>query len=170
MALSLLNGADQERTAASAWYAFRFVLALIRRFGAIVKSVCVIDECVVVVELERARSTGAVGWATFSGREHTRYMLIAGASRNWCTRNSFLRAGAIGESTLVETLSEHGWPLKDRNGKPNEDYGSAGLKRWATKKFGRRGSGGSETRRPRKGRLMELGRHGMAPSTEDGSR
>ena len=57
MALSLLDGADQERAAASAWYAFRFVLDLIRRFGAIVKSVCVIDECVVVVELERAPPT-----------------------------------------------------------------------------------------------------------------
>ena len=46
----------------------------------------------------------------------------------------FSRAGPIGESTLVEILSEHGWPLKGRNGRPNKDYGSAGLKGWATER------------------------------------
>ena len=134
MALSLLDGADQERTAASAWYAFRFVLDLIRRFGAIVKSVCVIDECVVVVELERARSTGAVGWATFSGTGTYTLYVDRGGVEELVYPEQFSRAGPIGESTLVETLNEHGWPLKDRNGRPTKDYGSAGLKGWATER------------------------------------
>ena len=134
MVLSLLDGADQERTAASAWYAFRFVLDLIRRFGAIVKSVCVIDECVVVVELENARSTEAVGWATFSGTGTYTLYVDRGGVEELVYPGQFSRAGPIGESTLVEILSEHGWPLKGRNGRPNKDYGSAGLKGWATER------------------------------------
>ena len=81
----------------------------------------------------RGRPERSVG-QRFRGREHTRCMLIAGASRNWCTRNSFRGRGQLAKSTLVETLSEHGWPLKDRNGRPNKDYGSAGLKGWATER------------------------------------
>lgn len=40
MAVDLLEGVEQERGAASAWNAFRFVLDLVGCFGSIVKSVC----------------------------------------------------------------------------------------------------------------------------------
>ena len=66
-AVDLLDGEDRERAAGSAWYAAEFIVDLVSWFGPIVKSVCVIRECVAVVEFERAPFSGAVGWATFSG-------------------------------------------------------------------------------------------------------
>ena len=109
MAVDLLEGVDQERAAASAWYAFRFILDLVSRFGAIVKTVCVIRECVAVVELERAPLSGAVAWATFSGigtytlhvdRRNVEEVLFSGR---------FSRAGPMSESTGFDTLRANGW-------------------------------------------------------------
>ena len=66
-AVDLLDGEDRERAAAAAWYAAEFIVDFVSWFGPIVKSVCVIRECVAVVEFQRAPLSGAVGWATFSG-------------------------------------------------------------------------------------------------------
>ena len=131
-ALDLLDGVDQERAAASGWYAFRFVLDLVTLFGAIVKSVCVIDECVVVVELETAPSTGAVGWATFSGAGTYTLYVDRGGVQELVYPGKFSRAGPISESTLVETLSKHGWSPKNRRSEANENYRKGGFKAWAT--------------------------------------
>ena len=113
MALGLLAGADQERAAASAWYAFRFVLDLVTFFGPIVKSVCVIDECVVVVELESAPSTGAVAWATFSGAGTYTLYVDRGGEQELVYPQKFARAGPISENTMFETLVKHGWSPKN---------------------------------------------------------
>ncbi|MCY4530664.1 MAG: helix-turn-helix transcriptional regulator, partial [Chloroflexi bacterium] len=135
MALGLLDRTDQERAAASAWYAFRFVLDLVRSFGAIVKSVCVIDECVVVVEIETAPSTGAVAWATFSGTGTYTLYVDRGGVQELVYPGKFSRAGPICESTLVETLSEHGWSPKSRKRDPDKDDQKAGFKAWATERL-----------------------------------
>ena len=132
MALGLLDGVDQERAAASGWYAFRFVLDLVTSFGPIVKSVCVIDECVVVVELETAPSTGAVAWATFSGAGTYTLYVDRGGVQELVYPAKFSRAGPISESTLVETLSKHGWSPKKRRSEANKDYRQRGFKAWAT--------------------------------------
>ena len=154
MALGLLNEADQERGAASAWYAFRFVLDLVRSFGAIVKSVCVIDECVVVVELEPAPATGAVAWATFSGAGTYTLYVDRGGEQELVYPGKFSRAGPISESTLVETLGKHGWSPKNPRGEPNKGYRKANLKAWATERgrmarkwwqgYGRAGEGSAD--------------------------
>ena len=113
MAVDLLEGVDQERAAASAWYAFRFVLELVSRFGAIVKTVCVIRECVAVVELERAPFSGAVAWATFSGTgTHTIY-IDRGNVEELIFPGRFSRAGPMSERTFVNILRENGWGLKN---------------------------------------------------------
>ena len=82
------------KSAASGWYAFRFVLDLVTSFGAIVKSVCVIDECVVVVQLETAPSTGAVAWATFSGAGTYTLYVDRGGVQELVYPAKFSRAGA----------------------------------------------------------------------------
>lgn len=133
-ALGLVDGADQERAAASAWYAFRFVLDLIASFGAIVKSLCVIDECVVVVELEPAQSTGAVAWATFSGTGTYTLYVDRGGEQELVYPQQFSRAGPIGERTLAETLGRHGWSPKSPKGGMNQGDGKAGLMAWATER------------------------------------
>ena len=67
MAVDLLDGVERARAAASAWYAQRFILDLVTRFGRIVHTVCIIRDSVVVVELKPARLTGAIAWAALSG-------------------------------------------------------------------------------------------------------
>ena len=113
MAVDLLEGADQERAAASAWYAFRFVLDLVSRFGAIVKAVCVIRESVAVVELERAPFSGAVAWATFSGTGTYTVYVDRGKVEELIFPGRFSRAGPMSESTFVETLRDYGWAIKE---------------------------------------------------------
>ena len=135
MALGLIGGIDQERAAASGWYAFRFVLDLVTWFGAIVKSVSVIDECVVVVELESAPSTGAVAWATFSGSGTYTLYVDRGGVQELVYPAKFSRAGPISESTLVETLSKHGWSPKKRRSEANKDFRKRGFKAWATERI-----------------------------------
>ena len=110
-AVDMLDGEDRERAAASAWYAAEFIVDLVSWFGPIVKSVCVIQECVAVVEFERAPLTGAVGWATFSGtgmytlyahRRNVEEVVFSGRSR----------AGRMSPSTYKEALQKYGWHLK----------------------------------------------------------
>lgn len=113
MAVDLLKDQEQERAAASAWYAFRFVLELVSRFGAIVKSLCVIEECVAVVELERAPFSDAVGWATFSGTGTYTLYVNRGDVEELVLSGRFSRAGPMDESTFIETLREYGWPLRE---------------------------------------------------------
>ncbi len=113
MAVDLLKGVDQEWAAASVWYAFKFVLDLVSRFGAIVKSVCVIRECVAVVELKRATFSGAVAWATFSGTGTYTLYVDQGNVEELVFSGRFSRARPMSESTVVDLLRDNGWGLKD---------------------------------------------------------
>ena len=113
MAVDLLKGVDQERAAASVWYASRFVLDLVSRFGAIVKTVCVIRECVAVMELERAPFSGAVAWATFSGTGMYTLYVDHGNVEELVFSGRFSRARPMSESTVVDLLRDNGWGLKD---------------------------------------------------------
>ena len=131
MAVSRVDGAEQEKAAASAWYAFRFVLDLVGSFGAIVKSVCVIEECVVVVDLERAPLTGAVAWATFSGTGTYTLYVDRGNVEELAFPGQFSRAGPISEATLVESLGENGWALKNAAERANKDHRCGGPNAWA---------------------------------------
>ena len=169
-ALGLLDGADQESAAASGWYAFRFVLDLVTSFGAIVKSLCVIDECVVVVELETAPSTGAVVWATFSGAGTYTLYVDCGGVQELVYPTKFSRAGPIGESTLVQTLSKHGRSPKKRRSEANKDYRQGGFKAWQQTGCERRGLERSVSARPETGRLPDLGRCWVVASIESGFR
>ena len=110
-AVDMLDGEDREQAAASAWYAAKFIADLVSWFGPIVKSLCVIRECVAVVEFERAPLSGAVGWATFSGagtytlyvhRENIEEVVLSGR----------FKAGRISPDTYVKGLQRHGWHLK----------------------------------------------------------
>ena len=109
MAVDLLKGVDQERAAASVWYASRFVLDLVSRFGAIVKTVCVIRECVAVVELKRAPFSGAVAWATFSGTGTYTLYVDHGNVEELVFSGRFSRARPMSESTVVDLLRDNGW-------------------------------------------------------------
>ncbi len=110
-AVDMLDGEDRERATVSAWYAAQFIVDLVSRFGPSVKSVCVIRECVAVVEFERAPLSGAVGWATFSGtgtytlyvhRDNVEEVISSGRSQ----------AGRMSPDTYMEELQKHGWHLK----------------------------------------------------------
>ena len=113
MAVDQLEGVEQERAAASAWYAFRFVLDLVGRFGPIVKSVCVIRESVAVVELERAPFSESVAWAAFSGTGTYTLYVDRGGVEELVFPERFSRAGPMSETTFVEILRENGWVLRD---------------------------------------------------------
>ena len=112
MAVDLFTGVEHERAAASAWCAFQFVLDLVGRFGAIVKSLCVIQECVAVVELERAPFSGAVAWATFSGCDTYTLYVDRGDAEELILPGRLSRAGRMSKSTFVEALRENGWALR----------------------------------------------------------
>ena len=112
MAVDLLKGVEQARAAASAWYAFRFILDLVSLFGSIVKSVCVIRECVAVVELERAPLSGAVAWATFSGTGTYTLYINDGNIQELVFPGRFSRAGTINPSTYIDALQKYGWYRK----------------------------------------------------------
>ena len=113
-AVELLDGVERERAAASVWYGFRFIQDLVGLFGPIVRTVCVIGECVAVVELERAPLSGAVAWATFSGTGTYTVYVHRGKVEELVFPGRFSRAGPISKSTYVEALRENGWGLKDR--------------------------------------------------------
>ena len=112
VAVDLLDGEDRERSAASAWYAAEFIVDLVSWFGPIVKNVCVVRECVAVVELKRAPLSGTVGWATFSGTGAYTLYVHRGNVEEVVFSGRFSRAGRMSLSTYKETLQKYGWHLK----------------------------------------------------------
>ncbi len=111
-AVDLLDGQDRERASASAWYAAEFIVDFVSWFGPIVKNVCVIRECVAVVEFKRASLSGAVGWATFSGTgTYTLYVHRRNVEEAVFS-GRFSRAGRISPGTYMEALQKYGWHLK----------------------------------------------------------
>ena len=110
-AVDMFDGENRERAAAAAWYAAEFIVDLVSWFGPIVKSVCVIRECVAVVEFERAPFSGAVGWATFSGTGTYTLYVHLGNVEEVVFSSRFSRAGRM-SPTYMEALQKHGWHLK----------------------------------------------------------
>ena len=110
-AVDMFDGQNRERAAAAAWYAAEFIVDLVSWFGPIVKSVCVIRECVAVVEFERAPFSGAVGWATFSGTGTYTLYVHLGNVEEVVFSSRFSRAGRM-SPTYMEALQKHGWHLK----------------------------------------------------------
>ena len=111
-AVELVPDALREMAAASAWYGFRFIQDVVSLFGRLIKNVCIISECVAVVQLKRAPFSGAVAWAGFSGagiytlqvqRRDVKAITYSGYNH---------RAGPISESAYIKPLQEDGWRLK----------------------------------------------------------
>ena len=109
MAVDLLDGVEQARAAASAWYAQRFILDLVTRFGRIVHTVCIIRDSVVVVELKPARLTGAIAWAALSGAGTYLLHIDNGKVEEHVFPGGFSRAGRIGPGIYVKLLERYGW-------------------------------------------------------------
>ena len=110
-AVDMFHGEQRERAAASAWYAAEFIVDLVSWFGPIVQAVCVLRECVAVVEFERAPLSGAVGWATFSGTgTYTLYVHRGNVEEVAFSGRS--RAGRMSPSVYTEALQKYGWLLK----------------------------------------------------------
>ena len=112
MALDLLNELDQARAPASTWFAQRFILDLVTRFGAVVKSVCIVRDGLALVELTPAPLTRAVAWATFSGSGTYLLNVDNGKVEEKVFPGSFSRAGRMGSGAYVELLERFGWPRK----------------------------------------------------------
>lgn len=110
--VELLDEKDREQAAASAWYAAEFIVDLVSWFGPIVKSVCMIRECVAVVELKRAVFSGAVGWATFSGTGTYTLYVRRGNTEDVVSSDTFSRAGRMSWGTYAEVLQKNGWHRK----------------------------------------------------------
>ena len=111
--VDMFDGEGRERASASAWYAAEFIVDLVSWFGPIVKTVCVIRECVAVVELERAPLSGAVGWATFSGTGIYTLYVHRGNAKEVVFPGRLSRAGRMSpRGTYVEALQKSGWHLK----------------------------------------------------------
>ena len=72
----------------------------------------VIREFVVVVELERAPLSGAVGWATFSGTGTYTLYVHRGNVEEVVFSGRFSRAGRISPGTYMEALQQYGWHRK----------------------------------------------------------
>ena len=114
MALDLLDGAEQARAAASAWYAQRFILDLVSRFGPIVRSVRIIRDSIVVVELMRAQLTDAIAEAAFSGAGTYLLHIDDGSTEENVFPGKVWRAGQVRPGTYVDLLERYGWTLKRR--------------------------------------------------------
>ena len=110
-AVDMLGGKERERAASSAWYAADFIVNLVSRFGPIVKSVCLIRECVAVVEFVRAPLSEAVGWATFSGAG-TYTLCVRRGNVEEVVFSGRSRAGRMSPSTYMEALQKYGWHPK----------------------------------------------------------
>lgn len=111
-AVDMLDGDERERASASAWYAAEFIVDLVSTFGSIVRSVCLIRECVAIVEFVRAPLSQAVGWATFSG-SGTYTLCVRRGNVEEVVLSGRSRAGRISPSTYAEALQKHGWHPKD---------------------------------------------------------
>ena len=112
MALDLLDGAEQARAAASAWYAQRFILDLVTRFGPIVRSVCIIRDSIVLVELMRGQLTGAIAEAAFSGAGSYLLHIDDGRTEENVFPGDVSRAGQTSPGAYVDLLERYGWTLK----------------------------------------------------------
>ena len=112
-AVDLLDGEERERAAAAAWYAVEFIVDLVSWFGPIVQSVCIIRECVAVVEFERAPFSRAVGWATFSGTGTYTLYVHRGDVEEVVFSGRFTRAGRMSTGTYAEPLQKYGWRVKN---------------------------------------------------------
>lgn len=115
-AVEQVPDALREAAAASAWYAYLFIQDLVRLFGPVVKTVCVIREGVAVVQLERATFSGAAAWVTFSGAGAYTLHIHNGNVEAITYSGQTQRAGPIHEGTYVKALQGHGWALK--HGRP----------------------------------------------------
>lgn len=112
MAVNLLKGTEQARAAASAWYAFRFVLDLVALFGPIVKSVCIIRECVAVVELKRSPMSDSVAWATISGTGTYTLYIDDGITEDLVFKGQLSQEGSISPGAYTDALQQRGWLRK----------------------------------------------------------
>ena len=112
VAVDLLTDTEQEQAAASAWYAFRFILDLVALFGPIVRSVCIIREYVAVVELERAPLSEAVAWATFSGTGTYSLYIDDGNTEELVASEYLSRRGSISPGAYIDVLQRNGWKRK----------------------------------------------------------
>ena len=112
MAVELLDGVERARAAASAWFAQRFILGLVTRFGPIVHSVCIIRDCLAVVELTRAPLTQAVAWVVLSGFGTYLLNIDDGKVEEKVFPGGSSRAGGMGPEVYVELLARYGWPRK----------------------------------------------------------
>lgn len=112
MAVDLLEGEERGKAAASAWYAQRFILDVVTRFGPVVKTVCVIRPGVAVVELVPAPLSGAAGWATFSGtRTYTLYV-SCGQIEEYVFPGGSSREGVMRAKAYADVMERHGWVPK----------------------------------------------------------
>ena len=117
-AVEQVPDALREAAAASAWYAYLFIQDLVSLFGPVVKTVCVIRECVAVVQLERATFSGAAAWATFSGAGAYTLHIHHGNVEAITYSGHTQRSRPIHEGTYVKALQGHGWALK--RGRPSQ--------------------------------------------------
>ena len=109
MAVDLLGGIERAWAAASAWYAQRFILDLVTRFGPIVHTVCIIRDSVAVVELTRAKLTGAVAWVALSGAGTYLLHIDDGKVEEQVFPGGFSRAGRMVPEAYVKLLERYGW-------------------------------------------------------------
>ena len=112
IAVELVPELERERAAASAWYALGFVADLVTEFGPIARSVCIIREAIAVVELSRARFSGAVGWLTFSGSGTYTLHIRKGYVEEFTLPGRFTRAHPIGRGIYADALHQNGWHRK----------------------------------------------------------
>ena len=109
MAVEFLDGVERARAAASAWFAQRFILDLVTRFGPIVHSVCIIRDSLAVVQLTQAPLTRAVAWVVLSGTGTYLLNIDDGEVEEKLFPGGSSRAGAVGPEVYVE-LSTTGRP------------------------------------------------------------
>ena len=112
MAVELLDGVERARAAASAWFAQRFILDLVTRFGPIVHSVCVVRDSLAVVQLTPAPLTRALAWVALSGTGTYLLNIDDGNVEEKVFPGGLSRAGALGPAVYVELLARYGWPRK----------------------------------------------------------
>ena len=112
MAVELLDGVERARAAASAWFAQRFILDLVTRFGPIVHSVCVVRDSLAVVQLTPAPLTRALAWVALSGTGTYLLNIDDGKVEEKVFPGGLSRAGALGPAVYVELLARYGWPRK----------------------------------------------------------
>lgn len=114
-AIEQVPNALQEAAAASSWQAFLFIRGLVSSFGPIVKGICIIRECIAVVELNRAPFSGTIAWTTFSGTGTYTIHIYNRSMEATTFSGETQHAGPLNEHTYVKTLQKYGWPLKHQH-------------------------------------------------------